>query len=173
MFQDPNVGNDQIASKVLQVLQQQPNNNNYWITNVNKFDSSTGPEDFQFVLNDEWNSTKLFSENIAGRNLFVTGLSGITEEYKRCTKPLDANIFGFIVQDAITNSKGNVTFVVDAVDNGDDLLGFDTKVIVVSHNQPDTTKHFVFTDCSFEFQNPEWKIFYYGLPREVAIANQP
>ena len=61
----------------------------------------------------------------------------------------------------------NGTEILDKLDEGDDLLGFDTMIILASDSPTAVMSNFVNEDCSYKYDNPSdnWKIFYYGLPK--------
>ena len=75
--------------------------------------------------------------------------------------------FTFFIQSAIQNTFNKDTALLQKIDDGDELLGFDTMIIFATDSPSAEVKTFLNEICSYQYSNANdnWKVLYYGLPK--------
>ena len=165
------VTNDIIADEVLKALLEDPEyaQGEYWLVAVD--DSSVTNAGFQEAakMYEGWNVTNFHAKNLAGKSLFVAGSNDILDQIQRCQggPPVDSEIFHIFIESAIQDSSNNGTEIMQKIDDGDELLGFDTMIIFTTDSPTAEVKTFLNEICSYQYSNANdnWKISYYGLPK--------
>lgn len=135
--------------------------------NVNKTFDFFSKDDFAVALflNGEWETNMYLAENVAGKTLFVSGIEGISDQYNKCNsdRPIDDETFRPFISMAISQAN-NAQDLLKAINEGDQLLGFESEVILVAKSMDFGVESFTFMDCTFEHHEDDWTVFYYGLP---------
>lgn len=117
-----------------------------------------------FIDKESWGKKNFNAFNLAGKNLLVTGLEGVASAFLQCTRPVDEDVMGSIVQNAIKD--GNFNTVLQEIKKGSELVEFGSQVIIVINDANAAVDEFVFRDCQYEFSDATWTIFYYGIPHD-------
>ena len=122
-----------------------------------------------YDLYENWNSTHFYAKNLAGKSLFVAGSNDILNQIQRCQggPPVDSEIFHIFIQSAIQDTVNNGTALLQKIDDGDELLGFDSMIIFATDSPTAELKTFLDEICSYQYSNvnDNWKVLYYGLPK--------
>lgn len=172
LLADPLVSNEELAQKIIAALRGTPNNDFDWITAVfpyGSYDADMFSMFFQSNSSNDWNSNTLYVENIIGKNLLVSGIAGIQDQFNKCTRPVDPQIFEPFVSYAVSSHLNNSTLILETIKKGAKLLGFEAEVILVASGVPEfANEPFTYADCTYKYRYATLlgraAVLFYGLP---------
>ena len=175
LIEDSKQSNADISVKIRKALANRIENENYWAIAVATYTSTDANDHhfFDYLTFNAYNETKFYTLNIAGKNLLVTGAAAGTQATD-CNPALDVTTLDVLVETAIANSGNNATNLVHELDKGDDLIGFESELIIAAYKKPGLgLDQYTYPDCTFKYTNADWQILYYGLPIKETTPTVP